>query len=108
MDTARLAGILAAKQTAHLIPLCHQVPLSMIDVDASLTDNALRLESFVRCSHTTGVEMEAMTAVAIAALTVYDMCKAVSKGIVIERIQLLEKSGGRSGRWHRNSEETPP
>ncbi len=99
LETARIAGIMAAKQTAALIPLCHQIPLSVVDIQADLGADAVRLESFVRCHHTTGVEMEAMTAVSIAALTVYDMCKAASKGITIESVRLLEKTGGKSGNW---------
>ena len=99
LETARLAGIMAAKQTANLIPLCHQISLSVVDIQASLGDETLRLESFVRCNHATGVEMEALTAVTVAALTVYDMCKAATKGIVIEQVRLLEKTGGKSGAW---------
>jgi cyclic pyranopterin phosphate synthase len=99
LETARIAGIMAAKQTASLIPLCHQIPLSVVDIKADLGSDSVRLESFVRCHHTTGVEMEAMTAVSVAALTVYDMCKAASKGITIERVRLLEKTGGKSGSW---------
>ncbi|NQT92478.1 MAG: cyclic pyranopterin monophosphate synthase MoaC [Lentisphaerae bacterium] len=99
LETARLAGIMAAKQTSNLVPLCHQIALSVVDIHATVETDAVRLESFVRCRHVTGVEMEAMTAVAVAALTVYDMCKAAGKGIVIERIRLLEKTGGKSGTW---------
>ena len=105
LETARLAGIMAAKQTAGLIPLCHPVPLSVVDIRATLGTDSVRLESFVLCRHTTGVEMEAMTAVAVAALTVYDMCKAAGKGIVIERVRLLEKTGGKSGAWRAAGEE---
>ena len=101
IETARVAGIMAAKQTPQLIPMCHPLPLSVVDISAELEDGGVRLRSFVRCRHATGVEMEAMTAVAVAALTVYDMCKAVSKGIVIESVQLLEKTGGKSGNWER-------
>jgi cyclic pyranopterin phosphate synthase len=99
LETARLAGIMAAKRTGELIPLCHPLPLDVVELDAALTGDCLRLESVVRCRHTTGVEMEALTAVSVAALTVYDMCKAVEKGVVIERIRLLEKAGGASGEW---------
>ena len=105
LETARIAGIMAAKQTASLIPLCHQIPLSVVDIEGTLDGDVLRLESFVRCSHTTGVEMEAMTAVTVAALTVYDMCKAATKGIVIERVRLLEKTGGKSGAWVADAQE---
>ena len=100
LETARLAGIMAAKRTAELIPLCHQIPLDLVEVTASLDVDSVRLESRVRCRHVTGVEMEAMTAVSVAALTVYDMCKAADKGIRIEHICLLEKTGGKSGEWH--------
>jgi cyclic pyranopterin phosphate synthase len=99
LETARIAGIMAAKQTAALIPLCHQIPLNVVAIEADLGTDRVRLESFVRCHHTTGVEMEAMTAVSVAALTVYDMCKAASKGITIESVRLLEKTGGKSGHW---------
>ncbi len=100
LETARLAGIMAAKKTADLIPLCHTLALSFVEIQASLADDELRLESFVRCRGVTGVEMEALTAVTVAALTVYDMCKAAGKGIVIEQIRLIEKTGGKSGDWH--------
>lgn len=99
IETARIAGIMAAKKTAELIPLCHQIPLDVVDIAATLEDDVVRLQSRVRCRHTTGVEMEALTAVTVAALTVYDMCKAAGKGIVIERVRLLEKTGGKSGDW---------
>ncbi|NQT14960.1 MAG: cyclic pyranopterin monophosphate synthase MoaC [Planctomycetes bacterium] len=107
LETARIAGIMAAKQTSNLIPLCHQIPLSVVEIHATLGADTVRLESFVRCHHTTGVEMEAMTAVSVAALTVYDMCKAASKGITIECIRLLEKTGGKSGTWSVNGEANP-
>lgn len=106
LEAARIAGIMAAKKTSNLIPLCHQIPLSVVDIQATLDDETVRLESFVRCRHTTGVEMEAMTAVAVAALTIYDMCKAAGKGIVIERVRLLEKTGGKSGNWCVETEGT--
>jgi len=106
LEAARIAGIMAAKQTSALIPLCHQVPLSVVDIQATLDMDTVRLESFVRCHYTTGVEMEAMTAVAVAALTVYDMCKAASKGVIIEHIRLLEKTGGKSGDWRVETEGT--
>jgi cyclic pyranopterin phosphate synthase len=101
IETARIAGIMAAKQTSSLIPLCHPLPLSMVDIQAEIGEDRIRLYSSARCEHTTGVEMEAMTAAAVAALTVYDMCKAVSKGIEIESIRLIEKTGGKSGNWKR-------
>lgn len=108
LETARIAGIMAAKETSSLIPLCHQIPLSVVDIQATLDTETVRLESFVRCRHTTGVEMEAMTAVTVAALTVYDMCKAATKGIIIERVRLLEKTGGKSGDWHVETEGVLP
>lgn len=104
IETARIAGIMAAKQTSALIPLCHPLALTVVDIEAELSKESVLLRSFVRCEHTTGVEMEAMTAVTVAALTVYDMCKAVSKGIEIEAIRLIEKTGGKSGNWKRKDE----
>jgi len=99
IETARLAGIVAAKQTAHLIPLCHPLPLDVVEVELTLAGERLHIEALARTRAVTGVEMEALTAASVAALTVVDMCKAASKGIVIERVRLLEKSGGRSGHW---------
>jgi cyclic pyranopterin phosphate synthase len=99
VETARIAGIMAAKRTAELIPLCHSIPLDVVDVQVTFGKTSLRIESLVRANHVTGVEMEALTAVAVAALTIYDMCKATDKGIVIEYVRLLEKTGGRSGNW---------
>jgi len=98
---ARLAGILAAKQTAHLIPLCHPLPLTGVDIDFSPEPEqaAVDISARVRTVSRTGVEMEALTAAAVAALTIYDMCKAVDRGLVIENLRLLEKSGGRSGAY---------
>ncbi|MDP9023965.1 MAG: cyclic pyranopterin monophosphate synthase MoaC [Candidatus Eremiobacteraeota bacterium] len=97
---AQLAGIMAAKQTANLIPLAHPIPLSSVDVQIAWeTDGTLRVEATARTSAQTGVEMEAMVAVSVAALTIYDMTKAVDKSIVIESIRLLEKTGGKSGSW---------
>ena len=98
---ARIAGIQAAKQTADLIPLCHPLPITYISVDLKLVENPPSVEktSEVRIHYKTGVEMEALTAVSVAALTIYDMCKAVDKGIVIESLKLLKKSGGQSGDW---------
>ena len=99
IETARLAGIQGAKQTAQLIPLCHSLPLDLVDVDIVLSGERAIVRTVARTRAVTGVEMEAMTAAAVAALTIYDMCKAASKAIVIEEIRLLEKSGGRSGHW---------
>jgi cyclic pyranopterin phosphate synthase len=102
LEVARLAGIMAAKRTSELIPLCHPLPLESVAIDFSFVDErTLRIEATVQVEAKTGVEMEALTAVSVAALTVYDMCKSVDRGISIERIQLEEKSGGRSGHWRR-------
>ena len=99
--TAQLAGILAAKQTGTLIPLCHPLPLDTVDVTFAWEDEVvLRIESRAVTTAKTGVEMEALVAASVAALTIYDMCKAVDKGIVIEAVQLDEKTGGKSGDWH--------
>ncbi len=101
LDTARLAGIQGAKQTANLIPLCHPLPLDVVEVHATVVGDRVLIETMARTRAATGVEMEALTAASIAALTVYDMCKAASKNIVIGPIRLLEKSGGRSGHFLR-------
>ncbi len=101
-ETARIAGILAAKQTATLIPLCHPLPISHVDVKIELKEDGLQLMASVSTQAATGVEMEALTAVSVAALTIYDMCKAVEKGITITDIQLEEKIGGKSGHWQRS------
>ena len=97
LQAARIAGIMAAKNTAALIPLCHPLPLSGVDVQVELARGGVALEATVRTTGQTGVEMEALTAVAVAGLTVYDMLKAVDKGMVIEAISLVEKRGGQSG-----------
>jgi len=102
LQTARLAGIMAAKQTSTLIPLCHPLALTHVSVDLTATRRGYRIESRVRTSGQTGVEMEALTAVSVAALTIYDMVKAVDKAMVIGNICLIEKSGGRSGRYRRS------
>ena len=101
LQTARLAGILAAKQTSALIPLCHPLPLSSVSVDLSPTASGYDIEARVRTTAQTGVEMEALTAVAVAALTVYDMVKAVDKTMVIGDVRLMSKTGGRSGSYAR-------
>jgi cyclic pyranopterin phosphate synthase len=101
LQTARLAGILAAKQTSALIPLCHPLPLSSIDVELTATPRGYDIEARVRTTAQTGVEMEALTAVAVAALTIYDMVKAVDKRMVIGDITVMFKSGGRSGTFRR-------
>jgi cyclic pyranopterin phosphate synthase len=101
LGAARIAGVLAAKRTAELIPLCHPLPLSDVQVRFSLEErsHAVRCEAEVRTTAQTGVEMEAMTAVSVALLTVYDMAKSADKGMRIEGIRLLEKDGGKSGPW---------
>ena len=101
LQTARLAGILAAKQTAALIPLCHPLALSSVNVELTPTPRGYDIEARVRTTGQTGVEMEALTAVAVAALTVYDMLKAVDKAMVIGDVRLMHKSGGRSGIYTR-------
>lgn len=103
LETARLAGILAAKRTPDLIPLCHPLLLTHVDVEAQLRGNGVRFLATVSCTGSTGVEMEALTAASVAALTLYDMVKAVEKGATIGRIRLLEKSGGKSGLYRRRS-----
>jgi len=102
-ETARVAAILAAKRTAELIPLCHPLSIERIDVDVYLEGERVKIRAAVACHARTGVEMEAMTAAAAGALTVYDMCKSVEKGIVIEEVRLLEKRGGKSGTWKRSA-----
>ena len=101
LEAARIAGIMAAKRTADLIPLCHPLPLTHADVRAELRDDGVYLEAEAATTAQTGVEMEALTAVAVAALTVYDMCKAVEKGMTITDVRLEEKTGGKSGTWKR-------
>ena len=101
LETARIAGIMAAKRTAELIPLCHPLPLTHVEVRAELRDEGVRVEAEAATRAQTGVEMEALTAAAVAALTVYDMCKAVEKGIRITDLRLEEKTGGKSGAWKR-------
>ena len=101
LEVARIAGIQAAKRTADLIPMCHPLPLSHIDLQAEIVPGGVRIRATVATTAPTGVEMEALTAAAVAALTVYDMTKALDKSIVIRDIQLEEKSGGKSGNFHR-------
>jgi cyclic pyranopterin phosphate synthase len=105
LAVARLAGIMAAKRTADLIPLCHPLALSHVDVRLvpRRAPAAIEIEAAVRCDGKTGVEMEALTAASVAALTVYDMCKAVDRDIAITAVRLLRKEGGRSGSWVRRS-----
>ncbi len=101
LGTARVAGIMAAKRTAELIPLCHPLALSYVGVEFTFDEAGSRvcIEATVRCHGQTGVEMEALTAVSVAALTIYDMAKAVEKGMIIGEIRLLAKQGGKSGTW---------
>jgi cyclic pyranopterin monophosphate synthase len=103
LTTAKIAGVLAAKQTPSLIPLAHPLAIESVyitfDIDAD--GGTIEVRSIVRCEGKTGVEMEAMTACAVAALTIYDMCKSAEKGIVIDGLQLMRKSGGKSGTWER-------
>jgi len=100
LATARIAGVMAAKKTASLIPLCHPLALTHVDVDISLRGrDTAAVTCSARCTGQTGVEMEAMTGACVAALTIYDMCKALDRGIVIESVKLLAKSGGRSGTY---------
>lgn len=101
LEVARVAGILAAKKTAELIPMCHPLPLSHVDVELKIEKSGIRIEAVATIAAQTGVEMEALTAAAVAALTVYDMTKALDKGIEIQDVYLLEKTGGKSGTWRR-------
>ncbi len=101
VETARIAGIMAAKKTSDLIPLCHPLSLTYADVDAKILRNGVRFRASISSVGPTGVEMEALTASAIAALTLYDMVKAVEKGATIESVRLLEKTGGKSGSYKR-------
>ncbi len=101
LEVARIAGILAAKKTAELIPMCHPLPLSHVDLKLTIEKTGVRIESTASIAAQTGVEMEALTAAAAAALTIYDMTKALDKGIEIQDLYLLEKTGGKSGDWRR-------
>jgi len=103
LTTAKVAGVLAAKQTPNLIPLAHPLAITSVDITFDLDQGAgtIEVRAIVRCDGKTGVEMEAMTACAVAALTIYDMCKSAEKGISIESLQLVRKSGGKSGTWER-------
>ncbi len=101
LEAARLAGILAAKRTAELIPLCHPIPLGWVEVTIELADNLARVQAEVKTHAPTGAEMEALVAVSVAALTLYDMVKAVDPEAVITDVCVVEKSGGKSGHWQR-------
>ena len=103
LEVARFAGISAAKRTAELIPMCHQLPLSFVDVTTRVCENGVEIHSHAVTTAQTGVEMEALVAASVAALTVYDMCKALDKGIAIREIVLERKSGGKSGEYRRRS-----
>ena len=106
LEVARLAGIMAAKRTADLIPMCHPLPLAHVDVTMRLCENGVAIASRVSTTAVTGVEMEALVAASVAALTVYDMCKALDKGIEIREIVLERKSGGKSGGYRRVRKKT--
>ena len=107
LGTARVAGIMAAKRTSELIPLCHPLLLTKVAVEFEFDEvaSAVEITATVRCRGQTGVEMEALTAVSVAALTIYDMAKAVERGMVISNIRLLEKRGGKSGVWERETQD---
>src|SRR5437588_6647592 len=102
LEVARIAGIMAAKRTAELIPMCHPLPLSLVDVDVRLCENGVAITSKVATTAETGVEMEALVAVSVAALTTYDMVKGLDKGVAIREIMLERKSGGKSGEYRRS------
>jgi cyclic pyranopterin monophosphate synthase len=102
LEVARIAGIMAAKRTSELIPMCHPLPLALVDVDVTLCENGFTITSKVATTAETGVEMEALVAASVAALTLYDMCKALDKGIEIREIVLQRKSGGKSGDYRRS------
>lgn len=101
LEVARVAGVMAAKRTAELIPMCHPLGLTHVDVAAAVRPEGVEIEASAATTAETGVEMEAMTAAAVAALTVYDMTKALDKGIVIESVELIEKTGGKSGHYRK-------
>ncbi len=108
LEVARLAGIMAAKHTSELIPLCHQLTLDGVHVEFDFPDDQhISIQATARASARTGVEMEALTAVIVAALTIYDMCKAIDRGMIIETVQLEEKFGGESGYYKREHSSTP-
>jgi cyclic pyranopterin phosphate synthase len=102
LEVARLAGVMAAKRTAELIPLCHPLPLNHADVQLEVRDDGIAITAMARTDSKTGVEMEALTAASVAALTIYDMCKAIDKAMVITDIRLESKTGGRSGEYRRD------
>lgn len=102
LEVARVAGILAAKRTAEIIPMCHPIPLSKVEIEAEVQKDGVAIRTLARTTAPTGVEMEALVAASVAALTVYDMCKALDKGIEIREVVLLSKSGGKSGDYKRS------
>jgi cyclic pyranopterin phosphate synthase len=107
LEVARLAGIMAAKRTSELIPLCHVLPLDAVEIGFEFpNEDCIAIEAAVRVTARTGVEMEALVAVSVTALTIYDMCKAVDRGMTIEQVQLIEKKGGRSGHFLRDAPES--
>jgi cyclic pyranopterin phosphate synthase len=108
IQVARVAGIMAAKRTSELIPLCHPIPLTSVTVDFEFVRGAVRILAGVRVAGQTGVEMEALTAAAVAGLTLIDMTKGIERGVSIESVRLLEKSGGRSGTWKRAAAKVKP
>lgn len=101
LEVARFAGIQAGKRTSELIPMCHPLPLTFLDVSATVVEEGVAIRAVAATTANTGVEMEALTAASVAALTVYDMCKALDKGITIRSVQLIRKSGGKSGDYRR-------
>ena len=101
LAAARIAGISAAKKTADLIPLCHNIEIENVAIDLHIGEDGIDIESTTACTGKTGIEMEALTAVSVAALTIYDMCKAIDRGMRIQGVELLRKSGGKSGLWER-------
>ena len=103
LSVARIAGIMAAKQTHHLIPMCHSLNLSKVSVDFEFIENGILINTYTKLNAQTGVEMEALTAASIAALTIYDMCKSVDRFMKITDVQLVEKQGGKSGHWTNTS-----
>ncbi|HEX8184391.1 MAG TPA: cyclic pyranopterin monophosphate synthase MoaC [Blastocatellia bacterium] len=107
LEVARIAGIMAAKRTSELIPLCHPLPLNQVDVQVEAQDGGIAVTATARTDSKTGVEMEALTAVSVAALTLYDMCKAIDKGMVITNIMLESKTGGQSGDYVRTINNSP-
>ena len=106
LSVARIAGIMAAKQTHHLIPMCHSLNLSKVSVDFEFIEDGVQITTLAKLNAQTGVEMEALTAASIAALTIYDMCKAVDRFMQVTQVQLLEKQGGKSGHWVSDTQQS--